>query len=174
MFNIRPATVNDATKIVHIHINSWKAQFSSFLTDEQVKLKDLDEANQLIVWQRRLTDEEGISRHTFIAELDEKAVAYITGRNFEGDYDAELHQIYVLPEAHYRGIGKKLVSQLAKRLYDYGKRSMIVWVMTINPAISFYRDGLNGTFAEERIIPDGDGILKEVSYVWSDIRVLFS
>ena len=64
MLTIRPATVNDATNIAHIHINSWKAQFTSFLTDEQVKLKDLDEANQLRVWQRRLTDEEGISRHT--------------------------------------------------------------------------------------------------------------
>lgn len=174
MLTIRPATVNDATKIVHIHINSWKAQFTSFLTDEQVKLKDLDEANQLIVWQRRLTNEEGISRHTFIAELDGKSVAYITGCNFDGDYDAELHQIYVLPEAHHRGIGKNLLSQLAKRLYENDKQSLIVWVMTINPAISFYRDGLNGTSAGERIIPDGDGILKEASYVWSDIEALFS
>ena len=174
MFSLRPATVDDTAAIVRIHIHSWKAQFTSFLTDEQVKLKDLDEQSQLKLWQKRLSAEEGISRHTFIAELDDKAVAYITGRDFEGDYDSELHQIYVLPEAHHRGIGKKLVSQLAKSLSENGKSSMIVRVMTINPAVAFYRDGLGGTYSGERIIPDGDGILKEAAYVWSDIRILFS
>jgi hypothetical protein len=50
---------------------------------------------------------------------------------------------------------------------------MLVWVMTSNPAVAFYRDGLGGSYVSERIIPDGDGILKEAAYVWSDIRVLF-
>jgi len=174
MIAIRPAIPADAAEIARIHITSWKANFESFLTDEQVKLKDLDEANQLKVWQRRLNEEEGKSRQTFIAEKDETPVGYITGRDYDGDYDAELHQIYVSPEASRNGIGKKLVARLAQALHKNGKQSMLVWVMTINPAVAFYRDALGGKYIGERIIPDGDGILKEAAYVWTDLEALFA
>ena len=174
MISIRAAIPSDAATIARIHITSWKANFESFLTDEQVKLKDLDEANQIMVWQRRFTEEEGNSRHTFIAAKDEASVGYITGRDYSGEYDAELHQIYVLPDTNRSGIGKKLVAQLAKHLHENGKQSMLVWVMTINPAVAFYRDSLGGKYAGERIIPDGDGLLKEFAYVWEDLEALFS
>lgn len=45
--------------------------------------------------------------------------------------------------------------------------------MTINPAVRFYRDNLGGIYLQERIIPDGDGILKEAAYGWSDLTELF-
>lgn len=174
MLSIRPAILSDAADIVRIHITIWKANFESFMTVEQVKLKDLDEVNQLKVWQRRFIEEEGKSRHTFIAEIDETSAGYITGRDTSGDYDAELHQIYVLPDANRRGIGKKLVAQLAQAVHENGKQSMLVWVMTINPAVAFYRDALCGKYVGERIIPDGDGILKEAAYAWTDLEVLFT
>lgn len=106
MVVIRPATLTDATTIVRIHLTSWQAQFKSFLTPEQVKLKDLDEANQLKIWQERLTDQESEIRHTFIAMLDDVPVGYITGVTTQPEiahYDTELHQIYVLPDAHRLG-----------------------------------------------------------------------
>lgn len=42
MLVIRPATLSDATAIVRIHLTSWQAHFKTFLTPEQVELKDLD------------------------------------------------------------------------------------------------------------------------------------
>ncbi|GAB5494090.1 MAG: GNAT family N-acetyltransferase [Phototrophicaceae bacterium] len=173
MLLIHPATRDDSADIVHIHINSWNAQFPSFLTSEHITLKDLNTATQLGIWQARFENEEGKTRFTFIAVEDDSPIGYITGIFHDGDYDAQLHQIYVLPTATCRGIGRQLVATLAQTLYKANKHSLFVWVMTINPAVQFYRDALAGTLVTERIIPKGDGILKEAKYVWSDIQELF-
>lgn len=173
MLSIRPATQADIADIVHIHIDSWKTQFIPFLTIQQIALKDLNVANQTKVWQERFTTEEGNTRYTFIAIINDVAVGYITGRFLESEYDAELHQIYVLPAVQGRGIGKELVQCLAKCLDNNGKQSLLVWVMTANPAVKFYRDSLGGKLVSERIIPDADGILKESGYAWANIQDLF-
>lgn len=173
MVFIRPATLDDSADIVTIHINSWKAHFTPFLTNEQITLKDLNAANQLRFWRARFENEESTTRFTFIAVENDVPVGYITSIFHDGNYDAQLHQIYVLPTATGRGIGKQLVTTLAQSLYQADKHSLLVWVMTINPAVQFYRDALAGTLVTERIIPDGDGILKESAYAWSDIQDLF-
>ena len=97
MLTIRPATVDDVSALVEIHITSWKAQFIPFLTPEQVKLKDLETVSYSKLWQERLEQEEGETRLTFITERDNTPVAYITGRDTETHNIAELHQIYVHP-----------------------------------------------------------------------------
>ena len=173
MVSIRPATQMDIADIVRIHIDSWKAQFTSFLTIQQTALKDLNMVNQLEIWQERFANEEGKTRYTFVATTNQVVVGYITGILIDDEYDTELHQIYVLPSVQGRGIGKELVQYLAKCFHDLGKQSLLVWVMTINPAVKFYRDALGGKLVSERIIPNGDGILKETAYVWSNLLDLF-
>lgn len=177
---IRPATVEDAGAIASVHIRSWWEAFSSILSAEQIAAKDLDEASQTAIWTKRLMEEEGKSRFTFVATEEERLIAYVTGGKIRGtahdsadDWaDAELHQIYVLAEAQGKGIGKALVVRLAQELSKQGFKSLIVWVMTLNPAVAFYRDALGGKFITERPIPEVNGSLKEAAYGWSSLEVL--
>jgi len=169
---IRPAITSDIDAIVRVHIESWQAQFTPFLTPEQVRFKDLDVVNQRVLWQRRFSEEEGETRFTFVAEQDNTPVGYITGCLTPVKFDAELHQIYVLPAFHRKGFGQALVVQLARALDAKAVTSLFVWVMTINPAVVFYRDRLGGTYFDTRVIPDGDGILKEAGYRWSTMEDL--
>jgi len=173
---IRPATLNDAAAIATIHLSSWIAAFSQFLPDEIVALKNLDETAEIKKWQGRLNEEEGKTRWTFLSIQEGQAVAFITGgpdRSETANYDAELYQIYVLPDAQQQGLGKDLVSILAKKLAEKGFRSMLVWVMTENPAIKFYHDGLGAQNLEQiRPIPETKGALEEAAYGWPDIRSL--
>ena len=67
----------------------------------------LTTANQLA---KLYENEEGKTRFTFIAVENDVAVGYITGIFHDGEYDAQLHQIYVLPTAIGHGIGKQLVT----------------------------------------------------------------
>ncbi|MGJ3239708.1 MAG: N-acetyltransferase family protein [Anaerolineae bacterium] len=174
MISIRPAHADDITAIVSIHIQSWNAQFRSFLNAEQIQLKNLDSEHQQELWQARFNQEEGRTRRTFIAIQAGDKLGYITGAHHESSCDAQLQQIYVRPPAHHQGIGEQLVAALAQQLHADGKHCLFVWVMTINPAITFYRDRLGGSFVEERIIPHGDGILRETAYRWTPITRLFS
>jgi len=171
---IREAKLEDAGAIALVHIRSWREAFSPILSAEQIAAKDLDEASQTAIWTKRLKEEEGKSRFTFLAEED-GIVAFITGCKtrdaFEG-YDAELHQIYILPEGQRKGLGQKLVKVLAQKLHEQGYQSMLVWVMTLNPAVAFYRDVLGGRFLQERPIPEVNGSLKEAAYGWPELEVL--
>jgi L-amino acid N-acyltransferase YncA len=173
---LRPARVEDAAAIARVHIRSWREAFSPMLRAEQIAAKDLDEASQTSIWTKRLKEEEGKTRFTFVAE-EESLLGFITGcesrDSFEG-YDAELHQIYILAEAQRRGLGRELVKVLAKKLLEQGYQSMLVWVMTQNPAVAFYRDALGGKFLEERPILEVNGSLKEAAYGWPDIQSLFA
>jgi L-amino acid N-acyltransferase YncA len=171
---IRPAKVEDAAAIARVHIRSWREAFSPMLTAEQIAAKDLDEVSQTSIWTKRLKDEEGKSRFSFVAE-EESIFAFITGceirEAFEG-YDSELHQIYILAEAQRKGLGRELVKVLAEKLVEQGFQSMLVWVMTLNPAVAFYRDALGGVFLEERPILEVNGSLKEAAYGWPSLEVL--
>ncbi|MEL7434014.1 MAG: GNAT family N-acetyltransferase [Chloroflexota bacterium] len=170
MIRIRPAEPMDAATIADIHIKSWRAQFTPFLTPEQVSLKNLE----CLQWQARVVAEEGQRRHTFIACDGTVPVGYITGRTQspKAGYSSELDQIYVLANHLGQGIGTEMVSQLVARLLTAGHTSMMVWVMTLNPAVRFYRERLGGVYLGERVIPDGDGILKEAGYGWDDMGAL--
>ena len=174
---LRRATVADAAAIARIHIDSWREAFVPVMTPEQVALKNLDYDDQYQLWLPRLTVEENHTRYTVVAENDAGQVTgFTTGRKNEtgiAEYDAELHQIYVAPNGQRQGIGEKMVRTLAVVLHEAGYQSLIVWVMTQNPAIPFYRDRLGGTYITERIIPDADGILKEAAYGWLDMTQLF-
>ena len=174
---IRRATLDDAEAIARIHLISWRQSIAVILTSEQVGLKNLDQDHQHKLWERRLDVEENQSRYTVVAENEAgEVIGYATGRDNHTairDYDAELHQIYILPDSQGHGIGKQLVQALTRELYKAGYQSLIVWVIPDNPAVRFYRDGLGGQYLDERIIPDGDGILKEDAYGWPDITVLY-
>ncbi|MEL6308359.1 MAG: GNAT family N-acetyltransferase [Chloroflexota bacterium] len=174
MIGIRPAEPMDAATIADIHVRSWRAQFTAFLTPEQIMLKNLDQHDIRLQWQSRLVAEEGQRRHTFIACDGGMPVGYITGRTQspKAGYSSELDQIYVLASHLGLGIGTQLVSQLVARLMSIGHTSMMVWVMTTNPAVQFYRERLGGVYLGERVIPDGDGILKEAGYGWDDMGAL--
>jgi ribosomal protein S18 acetylase RimI-like enzyme len=175
---IRRATATDIEGIVHVHIESWRENFERFLAPSQIKLKNLVYEDQFRIWQARFAKEEGQSRYTFIA-LDDLShyAGYISGRKNgteNSDYDAELHQIYIIPRTQQQGLGKRLVNNLSQQLHQADYQSLIVWVMPMNPAVRFYRDGLKGNYLGERIIPDGDGELKEAAYGWPDIRTLLT
>ncbi|MBK8025032.1 MAG: GNAT family N-acetyltransferase [Chloroflexi bacterium] len=172
-FTIRPAVVADAASIAHAHLETWKAQFIPHMRPEHVARKNLDPIPETERWQRCLTNEPG--RLTFVAERAGQVVGFTAGGAAQGEsygYEAELYQIYVLPAAQSEGIGHALVGALTLGLISVGFRRMIVWVVTFNPAVAFYRDRLRGVYVAQRPVPEVDNAFQEDGYGWSDLPTL--
>ena len=71
-----------------------------------------------------------------------------------------------------RGVGRLLVSAVARRLLVDGFRSMLLWVLEDNhPARRFY-ESLGGGLVGRETITIGGTDLVEVSYGWTDIAGL--
>lgn len=183
--SFRPAVAADAAGIARVHLDTWRERFIPIMTPEQVARKDLNPDSEFARWQARLTREP--ERTTLVAEQGRPnrdgapgkapgtVVGFTTGGAPHGDsydYDAELYQLYVLPAYQSQGIGRVLVRELAVALSAKGFRRMLVWVVTINPAVRFYRDILGGVYLGERPIPEVDGTLIEAAYGWSDLSDL--
>ncbi len=166
MFTIRRATPQDAARIAHVHIASWRTTYAGIVPEEH--LVALNEAERETQWREWLASATPI----YVAELDQQVVGFIAGgpiREPIETYDAELYAIYLLQQAQGQGIGKALLHQLATSLLTEGFKSMIVWVLEQNPAKHFYtRTGAQ--LLSSKDIEIGGAILAEAAYGWPDLN----
>jgi GNAT superfamily N-acetyltransferase len=83
----------------------------------------------------------------------------------------ELWALYVSDAKHRRGAGLRLVRTVAGYLLQLGYRSMLVWVLQQNPAVSFYKR-IGGTVVSGKMIQIGGVALPELALGWKDLSKL--
>ena len=86
-------------------------------------------------------------------------------------YSGELYAIYLLQTAQREGMGRRLVSAVARRLAESGHQSMMVWVLADNPSRGFY-EKLGGNPIAEKLVEIAATQLVEVAYGWDDLTRL--
>jgi GNAT superfamily N-acetyltransferase len=83
------------------------------------------------------------------------------------DYDSELYTIYLLERVQGRGIGRALLTSVAEALVRKGHRSLMVWVLEQNPAVSFYAR-VGAQYLMSKQVEIGGLRLPEVALGWPD------
>jgi GNAT superfamily N-acetyltransferase len=83
-------------------------------------------------------------------------------------YDGELYAVYVLQECQGQGIGSALFNAFRQWLAAIGHASMLLWVLTENPAQVFYK-AIGGAVLSEKEIEIGGAALMETCYGWSSL-----
>jgi GNAT superfamily N-acetyltransferase len=102
----------------------------------------------------------------------------VTGRHPSERYDAalaggvpgfegELNKIYLLRRSHRRGIGRRLVEQVARRFLEQGISSMLLFGDARSPSNGFYEH-----LGAERLLSDTGEF--HGGYGWRDLRRLLS
>ena len=101
-------------------------------------------------------------------------VGFISGgpiREPVGGCDAELYAIYLLREAQRKGIGTRLLLELARHLDDDGFQSMAVWVLEANSVVRFY-EGSGAARVATKDIEIGGALFPAVAYAWPSIKTI--
>jgi ribosomal protein S18 acetylase RimI-like enzyme len=127
---IRPASLNDVPAIARVLVDTWRTTFRGRLSDEFLD---------------GMTYERQEQRHKFYVAHDQIAyfvavdrssgnvVGFInSGPNREAEYPGhagELYALYVRGDYQRRGLGKRLLDALIRRLAQSGLASMMVWVL---------------------------------------------
>lgn len=173
---VRPATLEDASAIARVHVAAWKTTYAGIVP--QAYLDGLDPEARTRRWIANLSEpEQGVSRHTLVAQTAEEGIfGFASGgpnRNDDFAFDGELWAIYLLAACQGQGIGRQLVGAIAARLGTQGHRSMLVWVLRDNPARGFYQ-ALGGKQLGEKTIDIGGVPLPEIAYGWSDLAELLT
>ena len=159
MINIRPIKAEELPKVQTIAHQTWPKTFGKILRQEQI-------AYMLeLLYDINILESQLQKGHTFL--LAEENGNELGFAGFELNYarssKAKLHKIYLLPEAQGKGIGKKLLLEVADRATLADQKSLMLNVNKYNqPAIDFY---LRMRFVEiyKEIIDIGGG------YVMDDV-----
>lgn len=170
---IREAKQSDAACIARVQIDVWRTTYKGILPDSY--LTSLDCEKKARRWQQILEPNE--SDFAFVAEnKDGQIVGFASaGRNQDSDRDfaGELYTIYLLENYQRYGIGKLLVSAVAKRFIEQEIFSMLLWVLAENQFRAFY-ESLGGERVAEKEVVIGDSPLVEIAYGWNDLETLLA
>jgi ribosomal protein S18 acetylase RimI-like enzyme len=170
---IREAVPEDAKGVARVQVDTWRTTYRGMVPDEYFDGLSYESSEQR--WGGAFSNPDRQLIRYVAEDTEGTIVGFAVGgpqRSSMWAYEGELYAIYVLQEAQGRGIGGRLAREVARRLFDAGMRSMIVWVLTDNhPSRRFY-EALGGILVAEQEF-ELDGLrLHETGYGWADISTL--
>ena len=173
MIRIREARSDDSAGLATVQVDSYRAAYASLLPQDYLAHFSYEEQEQ--DWR------DWVSSHPrdvlYVAENDSgEIVGYALGRPGSSDitpYDSELVALHVRHLHQRQGIGRQLVTTLARRLMQQGCSSLMLWVAEKNSSRLFY-ERLGGVLIGERTVQLGEGDIRlaEVAYGWPNIGSL--
>jgi ribosomal protein S18 acetylase RimI-like enzyme len=174
---IRRGTVADASKIARTHVASWHETYAGIVPDEM--LAALSVSRRTVAWENILRDP---SKHensaVYVKEVGDTIVGFGAcgeQRNIDlknQGYDGEIGSVYVLREFQKRGIGRDIMSALARDLVGRGLHGAALWVLRENTLARRFYEQCAGQMIGEKQDVRGEATLIEVAYGWSDIGML--
>ncbi|HEX9444261.1 MAG TPA: GNAT family N-acetyltransferase [Candidatus Binatia bacterium] len=171
-FRIRAARLDDAGAIARAHVDSWRTTYAGILPDAYIAGMSYEARER--AWRKNLAGGDR-DECVYLAENEKGEVAgFASGgpeRSGDAVYRGELYAIYLLQRFQRRGAGRQLTRAVARRLFEAGHASMLVWVLVDNPAAGFYA-ALGGEVVAEKPVEIGAARLLEAAYGWKDLRLL--
>lgn len=170
MKRVRLALPEDAEAIARVHVRSWQTTYRGLVPDEVLVGLSVERRGE---WWKSVIggpEQTGVA----VAEEARQVVGFASyGAEHQGDsvYRGELFALYLLKEHQRKGWGRLLVAAAAEGLLQKGLTNMLVWVLSENPARSFY-EKLGGVYLREKPIEIGGAALQESAYGWTDVHSL--
>jgi GNAT superfamily N-acetyltransferase len=171
---IRRAQGSDASAIARVSVDTWRSAYRGIVPEQYLASLSYDDRAEGVRSTLAAPDAETCC---FVAEDEGDAVVGFAwgGPRREGEkrYVGELYAIYVLGERQRAGAGRALIRAVAEDLLRRSMRSMLVWVLAVNPSRHFY-EALGGKPAGQTEIEIGGAVLVEVAYGWDDVASLLA
>ncbi|AEJ44187.1 GCN5-related N-acetyltransferase [Alicyclobacillus acidocaldarius subsp. acidocaldarius Tc-4-1] len=169
VITFRAARPADLEGVGRVHVETWRQAYRGVVPSSF--LARMDPAMSAERFRKRLSDPK---QAFWVALAGEDVVGFASGgpnRLADFEADAEIYTLYVCPSWQGRGIGRRLVGQLADWFKQQGHQSVAVVTFRANPWRRFY-ERLGGRIAGEKTF-EVDGVaLPEVVYCWSDVEEL--
>jgi len=165
---IREAKREDLLSIANVQIDSNRSTYKGNMPDDY--LNNLSPDQKAKEWEERLFINSN-KELMYVAETsDGNIVAFASASLGRADdvFEREINSIYILKAFQRQGIGYLLIKAIISNFIEESVQSLIIWVLSENPARSFY-EHLGGTIVGKRMIRRGDKELQQFAYGWHDI-----
>jgi GNAT superfamily N-acetyltransferase len=165
---IREATPADAAGIARAHVESWRTTYPGIMPQEHLDALSVAEREQ--TWQAHLLEDGPGTAHIFVAVEDNgEIVGFTSGgpeRTGDPDYTAEIYTLYLLKSQQGRGLGRQLMTVIARHLRENGHATLMLWTHVRNPARGFY-EAMGGVAARTTQRTLKGIVYDDVGYGWN-------
>jgi GNAT superfamily N-acetyltransferase len=159
----RPA---DARAIARLDIETWRTTYAGILSANY--LVGLSRQRREFGWRMAiLRDPRDIRVAVDTAGIIQGFGSCGPSRS-DRRFPGEVFTLYVAPDWQNKGIGRRLLVALFRRLVASGLDAAIVWVLRDNPARFFY-ERLGGRIVSHKPIPVGGAVVEALAYGWPDL-----
>ncbi|MCC6471277.1 MAG: GNAT family N-acetyltransferase [Alphaproteobacteria bacterium] len=169
---IRPATVADAPSIARTHATVWRRTYRELAPPEAIAA--LDEASRRARWVELLSH-PAPGQAALVAGIDGRLAGFgLAGPAVHPAFGgrAEIRYLYVDDAFQRRGVGRRLMAELAAGLAATGRKAVALGVVEGNaPAIAFYA-AMGGRAVGTYTDPGPIWRSSNIVYAWDDITVL--
>ncbi|MGC1516077.1 MAG: GNAT family N-acetyltransferase [Maribacter sp.] len=170
MVLFKQGTVADVERIAALHAESWRQHYQDAFSTDFLEHKVVQD--RLTVWKERLQHPKP-DQYVLIAEENDSLLGFLCSYfNENSEHGTYLDNLHVKTEAKARGIGTRLMANLAEQILDRNEnRGFYLWVLATNlPAIVFY-ERIGGERLESVEANDiGDRTFTKTRYVWKDMK----
>lgn len=168
MLAIRSASLDDIPLIQSLSTSIWNKVYPSIISKEQI-----DFMLNMMYSTEPLTRQMEIDKHDFvIIYLHETPVGFasFSPKTSHDTVRYRLHKLYVEPEYHGKGLGKRLLHHLAHKILQQGGSEIELNVNKRNPAIQFYKH-CNFQVENEVVLDIGNGyVMDDYIMVWNLVK----
>lgn len=165
---IRPARPGDEIPIARLIIESWRSTYAGIIPASYLLDMDVDEVAGR--WRQAI----GV-RGVFVAVGPDGLPIGVGScgrrRIGAGAYEGEVFALYVADDAKGQGLGRALMTAMARSLVDQGIERIFLWCLRDNPTRWFY-ERMGGRVVAERVETFAGTRLAEVAFGWEDARLL--
>ncbi|MBA4099025.1 MAG: GNAT family N-acetyltransferase [Rhodospirillum sp.] len=178
MTTIAPATERDAAGIAKVYVDAWRSAYAAILPHRV--LLGMSYEQQTRQWSWAIRNRVALQPVIVAAEADQGVIGFISfglarhgdrPLGFVGARDAkvgEIYTLYVQPDFHERGIGRRLLAAAFAAMVDQGYGCGFLWVLRDNPSRYFY-ERVGGKAVAERREPLWGSMVDQVCYGWPDL-----
>jgi ribosomal protein S18 acetylase RimI-like enzyme len=153
----RDAVASDIPALAELHVTTWNATYNT--------TRGPTIAMRAWQWNQVFAKE---NRRDFVLVLEDRnarLIGFTWGRPHEGEFEGELSKIYLRWEYHGLGLGRRMMTETARRFLERDIHSFILFAELSNPTLGFY-DRVGG----ERLLDDRGQF--GGAYGWRDVRTL--
>jgi ribosomal protein S18 acetylase RimI-like enzyme len=171
---VRPAALADAPAIAGLHLRSWRDAYRRLAPAEAYEV--LTEDVRLARWTATLSEPQA-HHSTFVAERDGRLLGVgVAAAPSEAAFGprGEVRSLYVDPTAKRRGVGRRLLGEVAGEIAAWAYPGVALGVVAGNaPAIAFY-ESLGARTAGGYVDPGPVWRSENIVLVWEDASALAS
>jgi ribosomal protein S18 acetylase RimI-like enzyme len=170
---LRCAQVADEPAIARLHADSWRTAYRGILRDDF--LDGTVSANRRELWRTRFSEIDREDQLILVSEQRGEIQAFACAfLDADPEWGTLLDNLHVIPGLKGRGLGRQLLSAVAKKIRERGLHSTLhLWVYEQNMQARGFYERLGGviTACVAEAAPDGSRV-NALRYGWRELSFL--